>query len=148
MHYATSTHYLSPRQGPSLVAHARKSWSPVVALVWPGHGNGIPSTGGHKGPNPAPTPLPPLRETRHLAILSFCIPLACCVLGYHKGPPVHSPAPTDVDGLFDRLMRIWADKSAVRTINRRLLDDDGQVHIQVDTTVEMVGSGGVEWSNG
>ena len=28
-----------------------------------------------------------------------------------------------------------------------LLDDDGQVHIQVDTTVEMVGSGGVEWSN-
>src|SRR5437764_361184 len=27
MHYATSTHYLSPRQGPSLVANARKSWS-------------------------------------------------------------------------------------------------------------------------
>ena len=53
MHDATSTHYLSPRQGSSLVAHVRKSWSPVVALVWPGHGNGIPSTGGHKGPNPA-----------------------------------------------------------------------------------------------
>jgi hypothetical protein len=29
-----------------------------------------------------------------------------------------------------------------------LLDDDGQVHIQVDTTVEMIGAGGVEWSNG
>src|SRR5437588_3508832 len=28
-----------------------------------------------------------------------------------------------------------------------LLDDDGQVHIQVDATVEMVGAGGVEWSN-
>jgi hypothetical protein len=60
MHDATSTHYLSPRQGPSLVAHVRKSWSPVVALAWPGHGNGylsprqgFPTTGGHKGPNPA-----------------------------------------------------------------------------------------------
>ena len=29
-----------------------------------------------------------------------------------------------------------------------LLDDDGQVHIQVDATVEMVGAGRVEWSNG
>src|SRR5258708_5679180 len=29
-----------------------------------------------------------------------------------------------------------------------LLDDDGQVHIQVDTTVEMEGAGGVKWSNG
>ena len=29
-----------------------------------------------------------------------------------------------------------------------LLDDDGQVHIQVDATVEMIGAGGVEWSNG
>ena len=28
-------------------------WSPVVALACPGHCNGIPSTGGHKGPNPA-----------------------------------------------------------------------------------------------
>src|SRR6266699_1597417 len=92
----TSTHYLSPRQGPSLVAHVRKSWSPVVALAWPGHGNGylspllplpannrqgFPSTGGHtcppdriQGPQPRPTPLPPLRETRHLAILSFASP--------------------------------------------------------------------------
>src|SRR5258707_5724392 len=29
-----------------------------------------------------------------------------------------------------------------------LLDDDGQVHIQVDTTVEMESAGGVKWSNG
>ena len=29
-----------------------------------------------------------------------------------------------------------------------LLDDDGQVHIQMDATVEMIGAGGVEWSNG
>ncbi len=29
-----------------------------------------------------------------------------------------------------------------------LLDDDGQVHIEVDATVEMVGADGVEWSNG
>src|SRR5437763_14399576 len=49
MHYATSTHYLSPRQGSSLVANARKSWSPVVALAWLGHRHSIPSTGGHKG---------------------------------------------------------------------------------------------------
>src|SRR5256884_7356208 len=42
MHYATSTHT-------SLVANARKSWSPVVALAWPGHRHGIPSTGGRKG---------------------------------------------------------------------------------------------------
>ena len=28
-----------------------------------------------------------------------------------------------------------------------LLDDDGQVHIQMDATVEMIGAGGVEWSN-
>ena len=28
-----------------------------------------------------------------------------------------------------------------------LLNNDGQVHIQVDATVEMIGAGGVEWSN-
>ena len=62
-------------------------WSPAVALAWPGHGNGIPSTGGHKGPNPIPvpqtgfpTPLPPLRETRSLAVFSFCFSLDCCLL--------------------------------------------------------------------
>src|SRR6266567_8060652 len=82
--------------------------SPCLAWAWQRH----PLHGRPQGPQPRPTPLPPLRETRHLAILSFCFPLACCVLGYHKGPPVHSPAPTDVDGLFDRLIRIWADKSA------------------------------------
>ena len=30
----------------------------------------------------------------------------------------------------------------------RLLDDNGQVHIKMDTTVEMVGADGGEWSNG
>src|SRR5260370_40800611 len=29
-----------------------------------------------------------------------------------------------------------------------LLDDDGQVHIQVDATIEMEGAGRAEWSNG
>ncbi len=29
-----------------------------------------------------------------------------------------------------------------------LLNDDGQVHIQVDATVDMEGAGSVEWPNG
>ena len=43
--------------------------------------------------------------------------------GGHKGPPIHIPAslaPTRGPAML-RLMRIPADKSAVRTMNRRLL---------------------------
>ena len=49
MHYATSTHT-------SLVAHARRSWSPAVApcLAWTSQSprQGSPPMGGHKGPIP------------------------------------------------------------------------------------------------
>src|SRR5438270_7389689 len=63
MHDATSTHT-------SLVAHARKSWSPAVApcLAWASQ---FPAHGRPQGPQPSPTPLPPLRETRRLTIFSF-----------------------------------------------------------------------------
>src|SRR5260221_9717969 len=43
--------------------------------------------------------------------------------GDHQGPPFPTSsalAPTDVDGLFVRLMPIGADKSAVGTVNRPL----------------------------
>src|SRR5947209_8103129 len=72
MHDATSTHT-------SLVAHARKSWSPAVApcLAWTSQ---FPTHGRPQGPQPRPTPLPPLRETRPLAVFSFGFSLGCCVL--------------------------------------------------------------------
>ena len=41
----------------------------------------------------------------------------------------------------DAIKQTWARSIAL------LLDDDGQVHIQVDATVEMEGAGSVEGSN-
>src|SRR5437868_13117075 len=86
MHDATSTHT-------SLVAHARKSWSPAVApcLAWTSQ---FPTHGRPQGPQPRPTPLPPLRETRPLAVFPFGFSLGCCVLGDHKGPPNPSQPPS------------------------------------------------------
>ena len=46
-------------------------------------------------------------------------------------------------------MRLLADTENARRIGSfLLLDNDGQVHIEVDATVEMIGADGVEWSNG
>ena len=52
--------------------------------------------------------------------------------------------------LLDAVLKQYTEtykQAWVRSI-ALLLDDDGQVHIQVDATVEMVGAGRVEWSTG
>src|SRR5437588_357476 len=68
---------------------------------------------------------------------------------HQKGSRVHQqnhviPTPHSFANRLDRInyKQAWARSIAL------LLDDDGQVHIQVDATVEMEGAGSVEWSNG
>jgi len=68
---------------------------------------------------------------------------------HQKGSRVHQqnhviPTPHSFGNRLDRITykQAWARLIAL------LLDDDGQVHIQVDATVEMEGAGSVEWSNG
>src|SRR5207245_2856207 len=68
---------------------------------------------------------------------------------HQKGSSVHQqngviPLTHSFGNSLDRITykQAWARSIAL------LLDDDGQVHIQVDATVEMEGAGSVEWSNG
>jgi hypothetical protein len=82
-------------------------WALVVARRSPLPGLGIavltcspdkfPTRGRPQGPQPLPTPLPPLRETRRLTIFSFLFHLSLMPIGRPRGPPpgqTASPAPT------------------------------------------------------